>query len=270
MGGSPETIQQKSEYVPSQGEKPSLNSAYQQMYSLFNNPQAMYQGQTFAGASPFSQQAIEGLGGLVDPFNAQAGEFGDAWKRGLGASDVANNPYVQGQLNTNAQQVNQNLQRNILPGIQQGAVQAGGMNNARQGIAEGVAAGDASTALANANATTMLNAYNSGLSHEQAMMGNASGLRDAYTGGVDALSRAGAGTEMYQQQGIDDDMARWYYGDEQAQNNLNSLINQLGSMKYGTTMGEQTNPNYENTLTSVAKIGTSLGSAKLGSKSPGV
>lgn len=263
MSSSPETIEKSSQYIPSQGEQPNINSAYQQMYSLFNNPQEMYPNQTFIGASPYSEQAVEGYGGLVNPFNDQATAMSDTWSRGLSASDVANNPYVQGQLDTNAQQVNQNLQRNILPSIQQGAIQAGGMNNARQGIAEGVAAGDASTALANANATTMFNAYESGLAHERGMLQEGQGLRDAYTSPWEAASTAGNAVEGYQNMALQDAMTRWGFPQEQANESLNNLIAQLGGMKYGMTFGEETNPNYEDSLTSAVKIAASLGSSYL-------
>lgn len=251
MGGSPQTIE--SGYTPSAGEVPLINDATQQAYSLFNNPQAMYPGQTFVGASPYTQAGIHGLAGTAGQQQQMGQDFYNSWNRGLNASDVANNQQVQDQLTANASQVNDNLQRNIMPGIQQGAIQGGGMNSARQGIAQGVAAGDASEALSNANASTMLNAYGQGLQHEQGMMGQTGNLNTALTNPWSSLASAGQGVEGYQNMALQDAMTRYGYGNEQANSMLDKLIGRFGQMKYGTQ--SQTNPNYEDPFTSIAKLG---------------
>lgn len=258
MGGSPKTISSQQAYVPSAGEQPNIDNAFQQMHSLYNNPQAMYPNQTFVGASPYTQGAVQGMAGTAGQLHGQSQQFGNAWGRGLNASDVANNPQVQGMMASNAQQVNQNLQRNIMPGIQQGAVQGGGMNNARQGLAQGVAMGDASTALANANANTQMAAYNSGLQHEQAMMGQSGNLASSMGRPWEALSQAGQVTESYQQKALNDAMTRYGYDNKQANTMLDSLIGRLGGMKYGTQVGEKTNPNYQDPFTSALKIGAGI------------
>ena len=284
MSSSPKTISSSEQYVPSAGEQPNINSAFQQMYSLFNNPQGMYPGQTFVGASPYTQQAIGGMAGTAPQLYDQSQQFGDAWSRGLNASDISNNQNVQDMMSANQSAVMDNLNRNMLPGIQQGAVQGGGMNSSRQGIAQGVALGDSSQALANANAATQMGAYNSGLQHEQAMMGQSGNLSTMMGKPWEALSQAGQGVEGYQQKALNDAMTRYGFDNNQANSMLNNLINQLGGMKYGTQVGQKTNPNYQDPLTSMFKMGAGIaglpagGAAgapmslggKLFGKSPGV
>ena len=70
------------------------------------------------------------------------------------------NPYIQQVGQDITRQVNNNLQRNILPGIGRGAVAAGGYGGSRQGIAEGLAAGEASAGLGGALANLYSNQFN--------------------------------------------------------------------------------------------------------------
>ena len=63
------------------------------------------------------------------------------------------------RLNAITSQVTRNLQRNILPGINSGAIAAGGFGGSRQGIAQGLAIGDTNQGLSNALAGLYGNAY---------------------------------------------------------------------------------------------------------------
>jgi hypothetical protein len=58
------------------------------------------------------------------------------------------NPYLKQQGDYITQQVNDNLQRNVMPGIGAGAQSAGQYGGSRQGIAQGLAAGEASKNIA--------------------------------------------------------------------------------------------------------------------------
>jgi hypothetical protein len=58
------------------------------------------------------------------------------------------NPSTMAMGNEVTRQVNNNLQRNILPGIRGGAMAAGGVGGSRQGVAEGLATGEAMRGLA--------------------------------------------------------------------------------------------------------------------------
>lgn len=122
--------------------------------------------------------AMGGIGGGPNPVNiAQqfsqrfGPQFGQVFQQpqqpaalpdpGGGGSHPANgpNPYLGDQANAITSQVTKNLQRNILPGINSGAIAAGGFGGSRQGIAQGLAIGDTNQGLSNALAGLYGNAY---------------------------------------------------------------------------------------------------------------
>lgn len=69
------------------------------------------------------------------------------------------NPYLQAQQDAISGQVNNNLQRNVLPGIGRRAMAAGGYGGSRQGISEGLGIGESSRAIADATANLQGTAY---------------------------------------------------------------------------------------------------------------
>lgn len=72
---------------------------------------------------------------------------------------MAMNPYLQDQANAITNQVNNNLQTQILPGINQGSIAAGGFGGSRQGIAQGLAIGQTNLGLSSALSNLYGNAY---------------------------------------------------------------------------------------------------------------
>lgn len=70
------------------------------------------------------------------------------------------NPYLPQQSQAITNQVNQNLQQQQLPGINSGAIAAGGFGGSRQGIAQGLAIGQTNQALGNSLANLNFNAWN--------------------------------------------------------------------------------------------------------------
>lgn len=69
------------------------------------------------------------------------------------------NPYLPQQAQAITQQATQNLQNNILPGINSGAMAAGGFGGSRQGIAQGLAIGQTNQGITNSLAGLYGNAY---------------------------------------------------------------------------------------------------------------
>jgi hypothetical protein len=70
------------------------------------------------------------------------------------------NPYLPAQAQAITNQVNQNLQQQQLPGINSGAIAAGGFGGSRQGIAQGLAIGQTNQGLSNSLANLNFNAWN--------------------------------------------------------------------------------------------------------------
>jgi hypothetical protein len=93
------------------------------------------------------------------------------------------NPYLPQQAQSITNQVNQNLQQQQLPGINSGAIAAGGFGGSRQGIAQGLAIGQTNQALGNSLANLNFNAWNQG---EQNRM-QQQGLDNSFTLGMGNL-----------------------------------------------------------------------------------
>lgn len=72
---------------------------------------------------------------------------------------MATNPYLQDQANAITQTATNNLNNNILPGLNAGAMQAGGFGGSRQGIAQGLAIGQTNQGITNSLAGLYGNAY---------------------------------------------------------------------------------------------------------------
>ena len=72
------------------------------------------------------------------------------------------NPYLPSQAQAITNQVNNNLQQQQIPGINSGAIAAGGFGGSRQGIAQGLAIGQTNQALGNSLANLNFNAWNQG------------------------------------------------------------------------------------------------------------
>ena len=179
------------------------------------------------------------------------------------AADVANNPYVQGQLAANKQQVNQAFNESWLPAINQGAQTVNALGSSRQGLAQAQGIERAAQQLANTNANTMLTAYGQGLGAQQSALGQAGSLNSnllnpsaslaqgatwqqqagdtLHQGAQNALGY-GQTVEGYQQSALNDAMNRynWQYTEPyQRISNAGSVLNSI-FQPTGTTLGSNT------------------------------
>ena len=125
-----------------------------------------YEGQTLAATNPLQTLGQSmALGNALGPVSGAV----DATLKGtnfLTSGDVLNpasNPGLQGTLDAATRQITDNFSRNILPGIRDQSVISGGYGGNRQGIAEGIAASDATKQVGDTSATILNQAYQSGL-----------------------------------------------------------------------------------------------------------
>ena len=103
------------------------------------------------------------------------------------------NPYLQAQQDAITGQVTNNLQRNVLPGINRRAMAAGGYGGSRQGIAEGLGIGESSRAIADATANLQGNAYaqDQQIASQQSMQQAQLASQERIAGQNDATNRLG-------------------------------------------------------------------------------
>jgi hypothetical protein len=179
----------------------------------------------------------------------------------------------------NAKSVNTQLAEQWLPQIRGSAQAVNAMGSSRQGLAEGVAAGKAADALAQANASTMLGAYGQGLGAQQSALGYtgqhlANQLAPANVYGQAGMARGQAGgmlggasdyqnqaaqnllgygqnVESYQQQGLQDQMARWQVAQQEPWTRMGNvggfaqMFSPLGVQTGGgSSVSMQGNPGY--------------------------
>ena len=134
------------------------------------------------------------------------------------------NPYLPAQAQAITNQVNQNLQQQQLPGINSGAIAAGGFGGSRQGIAQGLAIGQTNQALGNSLANLYGNAYaqdqQMGLQRDLAMMQNQT-TRDLGFGNL-ALGQTQAANQYSLGQG------NLALGNKQADQSYNLGLGNLG------------------------------------------
>jgi hypothetical protein len=83
----------------------------------------------------------------------------------LGMGGAPSNPYLGAQAGAIANTATRNLQNNILPGIDSGAMAAGGYGGSRQGIAQANAIGQTNQDISNATANLYGNAYGQDLQY---------------------------------------------------------------------------------------------------------
>ena len=144
----------------------SLNESGQNVWGA----QAAPLTNMYAGASNLADQQAGAVGASA---SALSGQYGGALNSGisslqnlaggggpLAAFTTPNSALAQRQLADATSNIQQQMERVTMPGIQSGAGQAGGIGGGRQGIAQGVAMGDAAQAVGQAGTGIYSNMYN--------------------------------------------------------------------------------------------------------------
>ncbi len=182
---------------------------------LGQTPQQFFPEQTYAGLAPQQEEALgmreeyaRGMAGMVDPAM-------QAWQSAIAAPDVANNPYVQGMLEQQRSQVMRGLSE-AMPSIQSGML---GVNERLGGTGQGVAAGIAGRgaleALANQAAQTQMDAYTAGLGQQRFGLGSAPAMAQFGMAPSDVLMGVGDIRRAEEQRAIDEERARFEFGQEE-------------------------------------------------------
>lgn len=125
----------------------TANRGAQNLFS--QGTSGIYQGGRLADQDANIRQAQEEqlmLSGQGGDLRRMVGQQQDAFGNLLGAGDI-NNDLTQRQIGDLADTVGENFNRVIMPSINQGATGAGQFGSSRQGVAQGIAAGDAANAI---------------------------------------------------------------------------------------------------------------------------
>lgn len=265
MNGSPQPQTQTTQQVLSPEQRQLMDLAMPGVTQFAATVPQRYQGTQIAGFDPAQ---VSGQTGAL----GSAGVQTDLARSGAGttqnwlspqALDVNNNPAVQAMLDKNARSVNTALTETALPAIRDSAEHTGNFGASRQGVAEGVATGKASTALADANASTLNNAYNTNVESQLKALGllpQTSGIQtqgDLTTSGVGDVRQALSQAQLNEKVGNFnyDQMAPFLQSKE--------IMSLLTGLPGGSTTTTASTPQ-KNPLTGAlggAAAGASLGSA---------
>ncbi|MDC1406060.1 hypothetical protein N8314_00735 [Akkermansiaceae bacterium] len=131
--------------------------------TLYNQGTAgIYQGTRLADQDANIMQAQEEqlrLAGQDGSLRNMVNQQQQAFSGLLGAGDI-NNALTQRQIGDLADTVGENFNRVIMPSINQGATGAGQFGSSRQGVAQGIAAGDAANAISRGATQALLGGQN--------------------------------------------------------------------------------------------------------------
>ena len=161
-GGGDTTTVQKAD--PWEGQQPYLKDIYAQTGGLYGSGMGYtpYSGPRVAGLSDIQRQGMETAYQNILSGNTPAQAAGGMLNKTLQGDYLGGaNPYLDQVFATSAQNVTDQFNRNILPSIKTAGVQSGMYDSSRQGIAEGLAAGEAQKNLAQLSANIYAPAYES-------------------------------------------------------------------------------------------------------------
>lgn len=139
--------------------------------------------------------AVQALGNQLGSGGMEAGQAGalQGMQHLLGAGDVMNNPYLASAMNAAIRPVREQFTEQVMPGIRQGAMEAGQMGSSRQGVAEGIASRGYMDTIADLTAQMGSQAYGQGLQAVQAGAGIGQGLLGQGLGAAGQLGQLGQG-----------------------------------------------------------------------------
>ena len=211
--------------------------------NLFNQgTSGIYQSSRLADQDENIRQSQEeqlSLSGQGGDLRRIVGQQQDAFGNLLGAGDI-NNELTQRQIGDLADTVGQNFNRVIMPSINQGATGAGQFGSSRQGVAQGIAAGDAANAISQGATQALLGGQQTAL-QAQSMAPSSIGL-----GLLPSQVQQDVGNQRtnLSQNELNDEIQQFNSPREAELQNLVQFNKLLGS---NPLMGESTNTNTQET-----------------------
>lgn len=187
-GGSKQPSHTTSTTVPWSGQQPSLENLFGSADQWYNT------GSADTSAVPLYQQAAQQYTGVVPELADYSTAIRNA-NLSMAGGDLLNpasNPAFQQYLDLSNQAISKQLNEQILPNLDLGALNLGGFGSTRQGIAQGQAAGSALDAIQRNTAALTDAAYGRGIQGTLGAQSLAPGIAQM-AGLPGAFTEAGAG-----------------------------------------------------------------------------
>jgi len=176
-------------------------------------PQRYQGGSTIAGFDPSQVAAQEGMLGTAGVQTGLAREGAGTTTNWLGANalDVTNNPAVQGAISSATRPIQEQLLRQGLPAIRSGAESTGNYGSTRQGVAEGLAYGEAAKAMGDVGSKIALGAYNTNVDAQLKALGLLPQTTGVQTAGNLTTGQVGDVRQAMSQQKLDELVGNFNY-----------------------------------------------------------
>ena len=241
-GGGGTTVQEvKNDPWP--GLAPYLSNLYERAGRRSYKISPYYPEQTYAGLTDLQKGGMYGgLDYMTDVYGPQAERYMGSLQGMMDApQNITESPAVQAMMAANESSITDTLMNEWLPNVRRRSVAAGDYGGSKSDLITGQAMGDASEALARANAATLGQAYGDAVKQASYAASAMPGAMQLGMGPSDYMQRVGGIEQMMEQKGIDEDMARYYYMDRARDERLREL-NQLlqGGMSFGTQQSTTT------------------------------
>lgn len=218
-------------------QQPYLLEGFDQAYNNLQKPKQMFGGNMIADKTGADSAAEGYLTGYAGTLANQTGTNLNAanWALGPGNLDVGNNQYVQGQMSANTNRLYQDFNDKTVPAIRSNFGQSGQIGGSRQGIAEGLAAQGVSRAAGDSNAQIMGTAYSNALDTYASALSQMPALMQAGTMPGQLLGQVGASQRGFEQDNIDENMARWNFNQNEADTRLAQYMSLISGNWGGTS-----------------------------------
>lgn len=258
-GGGGGTTTTTQELAPEQ--RQLLNLVIPEATRISQNTPQLYPGSSIAGFDPLQiagqHAALAASGGQAGLANS--GAAANQFLTSGAVLDPNRNPGIAGAINAAFQPITRNYETNVLPGIRQDFITAGGYGGSRQGIAEGLATQGYFDTLGNTAANIINPAYQAGLNAFTQGIQNVPTLQESLLAAPTTISGVGEQRRQLSQQQLS----------EQAQRYLSeqilpfSVAQDIAALAFGigggsSTAKSQVNPDPLSQILGVASIAASL------------
>ena len=195
-----------------------------------------YGGQRVAGLTTRQTQGLSMADALAQSLGGQQQTIGENFQRFASGDLVGSNPYLEQQITNMREGSARNLERRVLPQIRNNAVADGGIGGTRQGIAEGIATGDAEAATRTAEMQMRGQAYQQDMQNQLNALINNKLILEDQTRPMDVLMTAGGVQQAQTQAELNAQRQKW---DEQQMRNYQRQLEILQTL-LGSPVGQRT------------------------------
>lgn len=261
--GSPKEQTVTSKTEPWKEAKPYFTDLYNKAQGAFDDTnRQVYGGDFFAGPNANQQAAVGGMAG--NQFGQGAAGLNTMADDLVSGKylDPATNPFLQTNVNAAIGDVNRNYTQQILPGLGDAAIRSGAYGGSRQGMMEGLAAGEY-TREAGDIAQQMYGAnYNAerdrqlgaGSLYNQA---NALQLQQ-----LEGLAGAGSQQQQWEQAALDEEYQKYQLEQQAPWIGIPELLSVLTGGSFQTTASTGPNPNYTNPMQTIMGLMSGMAGLK--------